>query len=423
MFYSNANLEEYRFLEMFEQSIADLHDEEPELSLQFKKASQGAEKWFRDESKTVKNPTFDDYFTKVGKEMKLLTEAKDIESEIDMVFSVLKEQERLLPILKDNIKDEFQLLRARDQKAHLRTTFDTQVNEIHGIHERLERMKREVREFYNSCKQLLDLKQQYAGVFEARYSRIQATSTVRQGHTIMVFTIVTVIFLPISFIAAIFAIPAAEFPPDGSIRPHLFLILLVGLLVSIPLVILAFTVDSLIRWSHKKRKAISGRWRKHIKEIPEAEGGAGDEDEDQNEDEDDHPHHSHLQGARRRKSQIEFEHLPKLRGPTLTHVSQADKEFFGEHGQRYGHLIRHLFGHGHDEDRRVHHPPGHGFIRQASSKLFNKQEHKKGRKKMVGNDTNNPVYANRRIRYDLENGHRPSDGFFETFRGRNESYA
>jgi len=42
---------------------------------------------------------------------------------------------------------------------------------------------------------LLDLKQKYAGVFEARYARLQATSAVRQGHTIMVFTIVTIIFV------------------------------------------------------------------------------------------------------------------------------------------------------------------------------------------------------------------------------------
>jgi hypothetical protein len=48
---------------------------------------------------------------------------------------------------------------------------------------------------------LLDLKQKHANAFEARFARDQANLTSRQGQTIMVFTIVTIAFLPISFIA------------------------------------------------------------------------------------------------------------------------------------------------------------------------------------------------------------------------------
>lgn len=77
---------------------------------------------------------------------------------------------------------------------------------------------------YESIRDLLDLKQKHANAFEARYAREQATGTQRQGQTIMVFTIgeyvlahqratrlltmitVTVIFLPLSFVAAFFAI-------------------------------------------------------------------------------------------------------------------------------------------------------------------------------------------------------------------------
>jgi hypothetical protein len=87
---------------------------------------------------------------------------------------------------------------------------------------------------------LLDLKQKYAGVFEARYAREQAVSASRQGHTIMVFTIVTILFvslpsnstapvkstngvtvkLPMSFMAAFFAINVKEFPHanDGTLH-------------------------------------------------------------------------------------------------------------------------------------------------------------------------------------------------------------
>lgn len=86
--------------------------------------------------------------------MNLLTEAKDIRSELEMISFVLEEQTRLLPLLKDAVKDEVDILKGKNQKVELRTTFDTQVHEINGILERLERMNREVGEFYDSVSAL-----------------------------------------------------------------------------------------------------------------------------------------------------------------------------------------------------------------------------------------------------------------------------
>jgi len=44
-------------------------------------------------------------------------------------------------------------------------------------------------------KDLLDLKQQQANVLEARVSRNQAIDAGKQGKTILVFTIVTIVFV------------------------------------------------------------------------------------------------------------------------------------------------------------------------------------------------------------------------------------
>lgn len=55
---------------------------------------------------------------------------------------------------------------------------------------------------------LLDLKQKQANVSEARSARIS-------GNSITVFTIVTVIFLPASFMATFFAIPIAQYTRKG----------------------------------------------------------------------------------------------------------------------------------------------------------------------------------------------------------------
>jgi len=52
---------------------------------------------------------------------------------------------------------------------------------------------------------LLDLKQKQANVSEARSARIS-------GNSITVFTIVTIIFLPASFMASFLALPITQYP-------------------------------------------------------------------------------------------------------------------------------------------------------------------------------------------------------------------
>ncbi|RGP72184.1 ankyrin repeat [Fusarium sporotrichioides] len=64
---------------------------------------------------------------------------------------------------------------------------------------------------FNALNLLIDLKQKQSNVMDARYARMQAEESVKQGKTIMVFTIVTIIFLPLSFMAAFFAIDISQF--------------------------------------------------------------------------------------------------------------------------------------------------------------------------------------------------------------------
>ncbi|KAJ2905503.1 Magnesium transport protein CorA [Zalerion maritima] len=60
-------------------------------------------------------------------------------------------------------------------------------------------------------KDLLTLKQQQAGVIEAREACKQAAETVKQGRSIMLFTVITIVFLPLSFVATIFGMNALDF--------------------------------------------------------------------------------------------------------------------------------------------------------------------------------------------------------------------
>ena len=66
----------------------------------------------------------------------------------------------------------------------------------------------------------------------------------------MVFTIVTIVFLPMSFIASVFTIPVRDFPhQDGQLSiPFSYVSKImfgIGLAISIPLITVAFAVDNL----------------------------------------------------------------------------------------------------------------------------------------------------------------------------------
>jgi hypothetical protein len=50
---------------------------------------------------------------------------------------------------------------------------------------------------FSQIKDLMDLRQKHANLSEARLARQQAEDTGKQGNTIMVFTIITVIFVSI----------------------------------------------------------------------------------------------------------------------------------------------------------------------------------------------------------------------------------
>ncbi|PTB66967.1 hypothetical protein BBK36DRAFT_1118298 [Trichoderma citrinoviride] len=69
---------------------------------------------------------------------------------------------------------------------------------------------------------LVDLKQKQNNMIDTRTARLQAEQShlmtlqaEKSGRTLMVFTIVTIVFLPLSFIAAFFAIPAKEFDKNN----------------------------------------------------------------------------------------------------------------------------------------------------------------------------------------------------------------
>lgn len=291
--------EDYQFLDMFESSIGDATEMETILFKEFNTASAQASAWLQhhrrpnrfsrhleaegrqrehnrrhvphhshshaladppireeefdyDDSdrSPAHAPLFVDKLLDIGAETDLLAEIKDIRDELNMISKVLEDQRSVLPDMEASITDIYREEHKSQQDIKKRSKDLLKTIDIHL--KDLDRMNRQAKRIYDSITDLLDLKQKHANAFEARFARDQAAGTARQSQTIMVFTIVTIIFLPLSFIAALFTINIQEFPHSpGSNEPSLPFSYVgkymfgIGLAISIPFIAIALSFDAI----------------------------------------------------------------------------------------------------------------------------------------------------------------------------------
>lgn len=306
--------ENYQFIDMFESTIGEATEKETELFQNFNLASKKASIWLKHHSRSNRftrhlqaedrhiqheirrgthshshrhalaeppipeehfhdhnfgptvTPFFVDELLDIGAETDLLTETKDIRDEIAMITKVIEDQRTVLEAMRPCITDIFQKEHRRQQD--LKRRFEEQSTLLKNHISDLERMDKQASRIYESITDLLDLKQKHANALEARFARDQAADTARQSQTIMVFTIVTIIFLPLSFMAGIFTIPVREFPHlDAGDQPSLPLayvskfIVGIGFAISIPLVFVALSYERIgtfidetrAKWKERRR--------------------------------------------------------------------------------------------------------------------------------------------------------------------------
>ena len=241
--------DETLFLDMFESSIGHAMNEEVRLFKAFRKATKEASSWLRkikgfnsdtpaieaprtphisiaeddeeDEDfvgeKHGSEPNFVQTLLDIGDETRLLEDVKDIRDELDMLRMIYNQQKELVPDIEKHIlsilKQQKDTKSRQDRMDRIKQLHEEQMKYILNPLRDIERMDQQAERIYHSIRDLLDLKQKHANA-------MQATETQRQGKTLMVFTIVTVVFLPLSFLAAFFAINVTELPHDaqGHIR-------------------------------------------------------------------------------------------------------------------------------------------------------------------------------------------------------------
>ncbi|GAW20882.1 hypothetical protein ANO14919_103950 [Xylariales sp. No.14919] len=217
---------EYQLLDIFERSNSKASDRVNHLLKSFQTSAVAG---------------FDDVETQLSihEETELFVELEDIQDELVILRAVLKDQESVTEEL-GKILDLLGL--DRNQRPKM-----------------IDSMERMAKKTAERLRSLLDFKQKQANIALALTSinyteqrAVQDEESTRQSRTLTLFTVVTIVFLPLSFLAAFFAIEIDVFPVDSNGKLNLDYVLkyLLGISAgfSVPFILIAFNLDRFTSW-------------------------------------------------------------------------------------------------------------------------------------------------------------------------------
>ncbi|OMP84411.1 hypothetical protein BK809_0000192 [Diplodia seriata] len=133
--------------------------------------------------------------------MRILDDIKDIRDELNIISSVVQEQKPVWSQLFNQPRGSS----IRDDGYESRQWSNTNPS---YVLKRVDDLLQEARETERNIISVLELQMNQLNVVEAEDSR-------KQGRILMGFTVVTVLFLPLSFLASLFALNVSTFPHSG----------------------------------------------------------------------------------------------------------------------------------------------------------------------------------------------------------------
>ncbi|KAI1800722.1 hypothetical protein F4811DRAFT_495067 [Daldinia bambusicola] len=223
-------------IEIFRESIRKVADDETRLFRDFlaglhnEARQQGVlhseESWLNSRARQVSR----NRYHIISSETELLDMIRDIRDELHILKSLAEDQHVVW-------KQAFHNTGRSDQFQYYHSCTPTDVKK------NVDDMLLEAEKTTNYINDLLDLRQ-------AEYNRIQANDSAKQSNSIFIFTVVTIVFLPLSFLTSLFALDVTSFPHEsGELKYQgwwLFPILFgVTAAVSIPAIILAWNVNAI----------------------------------------------------------------------------------------------------------------------------------------------------------------------------------
>lgn len=175
----------------------------------------------------------------IDPEVELLTELKDLRDELGSLRLLFEAQAQVLT-------GDSSYWNSLAPSHGFDTAFKDLMMARQPVINEIIRMERQAEQSYLSVTNNLEIKQRSADGIEALFAHKTADDTFRQGHTLMVFTTVTVIFLPLSFIAAFFTINITEFEQAMPLTYVSKFVFGIGLSIAIICVLAALWAEDIV---------------------------------------------------------------------------------------------------------------------------------------------------------------------------------
>ncbi|KAK4182905.1 magnesium transport protein cora [Podospora australis] len=189
--------------ELFTSAIRDLTYKQTAAFDQFLIYTHLASRDYKQQKYSSSDNSNQNHLLNINPEGELLKEAKDIIDELHIMMRIKEQQQHVMGLFAKHIRHQAAQNRTIARSDTLLLDHSSRISELQGLLQNAQLTSA-------ALKDLLTLKQQQASVIEAREAVKQAQLTLKQGQSIMIFTIVTIIFLPLSFFVGLFGMNAIE---------------------------------------------------------------------------------------------------------------------------------------------------------------------------------------------------------------------
>lgn len=224
LFYDRAvqRNEKLRFLEFFERRIQDVTNGDAESFGHLKQQLRALslKNQARDKDSTLTQLL--DELLDISEEVDLMNEIKDCHDELVMIKTVFAQQLDVLMQLKENITYRDPSRQSTPSRQGSSPKMISVIEKWNHLYDTVDARRIKIEEMddsawrtYKSLNNLFDLKQKQANVLEAHYSRKVAQDSGRNSVAFLIFTVVSIIFLPLTFVAQFYSMPVSSWPHNG----------------------------------------------------------------------------------------------------------------------------------------------------------------------------------------------------------------
>ena len=244
--------EKLRFFEFFERRIQYATNGEAESFFQLKQQLRklSLSNQARDKDSTLMQLL--DELLDISEEVDLMNEIKDVHEELVFLKALFNTQLNVLAEVKSAMtfrsterEDAPKLISVIERCGRLYDNLDQRRIKIEEMDEMAWRT-------YKNLNNLFDLKQKQANVLEAHYSRKVAQDSSRNSIAFLIFTVVSIIFLPLTFVAQFMALPVQSWPHNSSGNLNFTLsyvssrVFGIGIAIAVCVVAMAFSLNFFI---------------------------------------------------------------------------------------------------------------------------------------------------------------------------------